>query len=113
MRDQYPSRPLALTFTQNDLPLLPRSVMNPNTHYGQKNTIVALPTLPQTLWKSFSPEKKKKIHFQIQSTGSLGSNPRLTAELGNNPPSDACQLHWAKAIGNPDSPVRSGPIQGG
>ena len=59
MRDQYPSRPLALTFTQNDLPLLPRSVMNPNTHYGQKNTIVALPTLPQTLWKSFSPEKKK------------------------------------------------------
>lgn len=49
MRDQYPSRPPALTFTQNDLPLLPRSVPNPNAHYGQKNTIVALPTPPPTL----------------------------------------------------------------
>lgn len=76
MRDQYPSRPLALTFTQNDLPLLPRSVMNPNTHYGQKNTIVALPTLPPTLWKSFSPEKKKKKYIsKFNQPGNLAATP--------------------------------------
>lgn len=75
MRDQYPSRPPALTFTQNDLPLLPRTVMNPNAHYGQKNTIVALPTLPPTLWKSFSPEKKKKKISKFNQPGNLAATP--------------------------------------
>lgn len=37
--------------------------MNPNAHYGQKNTIVALPALPPTSGKKFLSEKKKSFKF--------------------------------------------------
>lgn len=58
MMHQYPSRLRALTFTQNDLPLVPRSVQNPNANYRQKNTIMALPTPPPRIWRKVSLQKK-------------------------------------------------------
>lgn len=111
MRDQYPSRPPALTFTQNDLPLLPRSIPNPNAHYGQKNTTVALPTPPPTLWKSFSPEKKKKNTFPNSINRVTWQQPQTNCRARKHP-SVGC-LSTSLGKGNPDSPARSGPIQGG
>lgn len=82
MMPLYRSRLRALTFTQNDLPPVPGQAQNPNAHYSQQTTTVVLPTPSLRIWIKVSLEKTT---IPNPISGQVGSSPRLTAELLNNP----------------------------